>query len=212
MHILSHRGLWRDLDERNSVRAFAASFLAGFGTETDVRDLDGRLVISHDMPRHGALSLDAFLTLYAQCCPARDLPLALNVKSDGLGAMLLETMTLHGIKNWFTFDMSVPDLRQQLRLGLPAYSRVSEIEPVVALMDECAGVWADGFSASPPVALVHRLLTEKPVCIVSPDLHGRPHLEYWERLRKSGLADAPTLSLCTDHPEAAQAFFGVNRD
>ena len=47
MVILSHRGYWKDA-RKNSVDAFKASFVREFGTETDIRDYNGELVISHD--------------------------------------------------------------------------------------------------------------------------------------------------------------------
>ena len=50
MKILSHRGFWREVAEKNKLVAFDYSFSLGFGTETDVRDFGGELVISHDIP------------------------------------------------------------------------------------------------------------------------------------------------------------------
>ena len=50
MEILSHRGYWKTVTEKNTIIAFKRSFNLGFGTETDIRDLNGNLVISHDMP------------------------------------------------------------------------------------------------------------------------------------------------------------------
>jgi glycerophosphoryl diester phosphodiesterase len=45
MKIMSHRGYWRGEDEKNTTTAFSRSFDLGFGTETDVRDALGQLVI-----------------------------------------------------------------------------------------------------------------------------------------------------------------------
>ncbi|MDB5448782.1 MAG: hypothetical protein JWQ97_4099, partial [Phenylobacterium sp.] len=50
MRIISHRGYWREPSEKNSRTAFARTLEAGFGTETDVRDLVGQLVVAHDPP------------------------------------------------------------------------------------------------------------------------------------------------------------------
>ena len=80
MQIISHRGLWRDLSERNQLIAFEHSFNAGFGTETDLRDVCGKIVISHDMPRGNEVSFEEVL----QVMNGRNLPLALNIKADGL--------------------------------------------------------------------------------------------------------------------------------
>ncbi len=51
MIILSHRGYWKSEEERNQEVAFHRSFDLGYGTETDIRDIQGKLVISHDMPQ-----------------------------------------------------------------------------------------------------------------------------------------------------------------
>ena len=50
MIIISHRGYWIQPAEKNTEEAFSRSFERGMGTETDVRDHRGELVISHDMP------------------------------------------------------------------------------------------------------------------------------------------------------------------
>lgn len=61
MLFLSHRGRWLEPSEKNTEAAFVRWFAQGFGTETDVRDLDGQVVISHDPPRSGAMPLARFL-------------------------------------------------------------------------------------------------------------------------------------------------------
>jgi nucleoside-diphosphate-sugar epimerase len=49
MNIISHRGFWLKDEEKNTIQAFERSFEFGFGTETDIRDYKGELVISYDM-------------------------------------------------------------------------------------------------------------------------------------------------------------------
>ena len=61
MQILAHRGRWRSPSEKNSEGAFRAALSAGYGIETDIRDFDGRLVISHDPARADAMDLDLSL-------------------------------------------------------------------------------------------------------------------------------------------------------
>lgn len=63
MKILCHRGYWRDKFHKNSAEAFKRSFDSGYGTETDFRDLDGTLVISHDPARCGALTVEDFFAI-----------------------------------------------------------------------------------------------------------------------------------------------------
>ncbi|MDL2424711.1 phosphodiesterase, partial [Pseudomonas sp. BAgro211] len=92
--------------ERHLKIAFDRSFDLGFGTETDVRDVAGRLVISNDMPSGEEMSLDDLLRIMA----GRNLPLAMNIKADGLCEPLKATFEAHGHSNWFVFDMAVPDM------------------------------------------------------------------------------------------------------
>jgi len=41
MLVISHRGYWKELAEKNRPIAFERSFALGFGTETDIRDYKG---------------------------------------------------------------------------------------------------------------------------------------------------------------------------
>lgn len=201
--VLSHRGWWRDPAEKNQPVAFHRSFDAGFGTETDLRDHAGRLVIAHDMPDGTEPDLDAVLAMLG----ARDLPLAINIKADGLGAALLAAMA--GRDNWFTFDMAVPDMLAQWRLGLPVFTRSSAFEPQPPMYEQACGVWADDFTGEwqTPARLRGFLADGKKVCLVSPELHGRDPAPLWAAIRSDGVADAPGLMLCTDQPGEAAAFF-----
>lgn len=113
MEIISHRGYWLELHERNQPVAFHRSFDLGFGTETDVRDCAGRLLISHDMPTGDEMTLDDLLDIMG----GRNLPLAINIKADGLAKAIAAKFTERGHTNWFVFDMAVPDMRSYLAEG-----------------------------------------------------------------------------------------------
>lgn len=197
MLIISHRGYWKEKDERNQAAAFHRSFDLGFGTETDVRDVAGTLVISHDMPSGGELTLDELLTIMA----GRNLPLAMNIKADGLATALKDKFEEYGHTNWFAFDMSVPDMRSYLALGLPTYTRMSEVEQSPAWLDAATGVWLDGFEGVwfSNGQIQSLLDAGKKVCIVSPELHNRPPKELWEMLKEFSIAEQ--VMLCTDLPE-----------
>jgi hypothetical protein len=208
MIVLSHRGYWKEPAEKNRPVAFHRSYDLGFGTETDVRDLRGELMIAHDMPTGEEISLAAMLDILA----GRNLPLAMNVKADGLARALKAMMDARGVADWFTFDMSVPETVVQLRLGLPVFTRASEYEMPPPLYDRAIGVWLDAFTGQwwEPAVAEGFLRDGKRVCIVSPELHGRDPLPLWGRLEASGLAAHPALMLCTDLPEDARARFGAS--
>src|ERR1700722_7438777 len=101
MLILSHRGYWKQPAEKNQEIALRRSFALGFGAETDVRDRGGTLVISHDPPLGGELPFEALLDIHPEY--DGDLPLALNVKSDGLQPLLVAALERRGLQNHFFF-------------------------------------------------------------------------------------------------------------
>lgn len=207
MPSLAHRGLWTDLSERNSLQAFRDAFAHGWGVELDVRDLDGRLVISHDPPAAGALGFDEVIDAYrAAGCPGR---IAVNVKADGLAGAIAEALRDVGHDHWFAFDMSVPDMLHYVRAGLPVFTRHSDVEPAPALYGKVAGVWLDdfagGFIERPTIE--RHLDKGKRVAIVSPELHGRDRDAVWSQWRRWDLWDRDDVMLCTDHPTAAAEVF-----
>jgi len=203
MQILSHRGYWLEPAQKNTPPAFERSFSLGFGTETDVRDLNGQLVISHDPPQLGALSLQAFLSIYGQS----GLPLAINIKADGLAQALKAALEAARVSNFFVFDMSVPDMRPYRDLGMPYFTRLSEVEPSPAFLDDAMGIWLDSFSDTwfDANVLEHWLGAGKQVCVVSPELHRRDHEATWALLYP--FRQHKQLMLCTDLPEQARDYF-----
>ena len=213
MNIVAHRGLFRSttelLREANSRDAIVAAFDAGFGVETDVRDLAGELVISHDPPRHANYTFDEFL---ADWRTGGHREFALNVKSSGIAPLLVDALTHDPADAYYAFDLAFPDLLSFTRAGLTCYTRLSDYETELLLLDDCVGVWVDGFDVDPSnPAILERIETlldaNKRVCLVSPELHRRDHHAAWAAW--SVLADHPGLSICTDFPFEAVAAFGV---
>lgn len=208
MIILSHRGYWHSNHEKNTRVAFERSFSLGFGTETDVRDFDGKLVISHDPAHRDAMPIEEFLEIYRRF--STQLTLALNVKADGLQHELKRQLEAYEVQNYFVFDMAVPDSLGYLRQGMPAYTRHSEYEPTPPYYERAQGVWMDEFNGHwiEEQTISAHLVAGKAVCIVSPELHGRTFEEEWAHYRdieaKLGVTN---IMLCTDFPERAKEFF-----
>lgn len=207
MKILAHRGFWRQASEKNMPAAFERALQGGFGIETDLRDANGRVVISHDMPRGTEMSLDQFLALCARYPDAR--PLALNIKADGLQSAVQTALAAHQISDAYVFDMAVPDALGYLAQAIPTYTRCSEYEPAPPYLPRAAGIWLDAFHSDWYQSAEIRSWLEqgKQVCLVSPELHRRPHQALWTMLRDSGLHTHPLLSLCTDFPDLAKEVF-----
>ena len=208
MKIISHRGYWKRLAEQNTIKAFQRSFALGFGTETDIRDLQGKLVVSHDMPKGDEMRLEKFLALVSSFEDAHSLTLALNIKSDGLLIPLKNILAEYKSLDFFVFDMSVPDSRSYLKSDLPTFMRMSEVEKTAAWLNQAEGIWLDGFASIwyDGTKLPKILDKGKTICVVSPELHGRDHMELWPLLNSFKYHEH--LLLCTDLPEQASRYFG----
>jgi glycerophosphoryl diester phosphodiesterase len=205
--VLAHRGYWLHPAERNSLAAFKRAFGRGYGAEIDVRDLDGELVVSHDPPRRGALTLEAVVT--ALQASGSDGMLGINVKADGLQDSLADALAKVDQGRWFAFDMSVPDALDYVRRGLPTFTRHSDVEPDPVLLQDASGVWLDDFGGGwlGEEHVVAHLDAGRRVAVVSPELHGRDHGPAWEQWRRWDAWDEPDLWLCTDHPSDAEVVF-----
>ena len=206
LNIIAHRGFWLDVSEQNTEAAFRKALEHGFGIETDLRDHNQNVVISHDMPTEDSMTFDKFLML---CVTNHDPILALNIKADGLQSALMKKE----IKNeHFFFDMSVPDMLGYKKCDLIYFSRYSNIECSPSLYDECAGIWQDNFADEKldETALLRFLQDGKKVVLVSPELHKKNEELYWMSL-KDFLLSYPEfnsrVSLCTDFPLKARGYF-----
>lgn len=218
MIYLAHRGFWKGTAEKNSRAVLSSAFANGFGVETDIRDLNGQLVISHDIATPPALALSTVLSDYDKA--GRPGCLALNIKSDGLvHALLAELDQFEGMRrSAFVFDMSVPDSLHYLdHTDLRVFTRHSEYEPYPPFEMRADGVWMDCFVNQwvDPLEIVRRLRRGQQVAIVSPELHKRAvHKIFWQLLLKAlENAQLPSeiinrnLMLCTDFPQEAENFF-----
>lgn len=208
MQLLSHRGLWNDPAEKNTIPAFERSLTAGFGIETDVRDALGELVLSHDLPTGGEPTLAWLLSAMSGSA----LPLAINIKADGMASKVADLLSEFPNPDAFVFDMSIPETRPYLTAGLPVFLRRSEVEGEHAWSTSAAGIWLDSFQSTWfDAATVRQLVAQhERVCVVSGELHGRDATESWEALVAAG--DLPGLMLCTDHPLEAAEHFGRSHD
>lgn len=208
MLIISHRGYWKTASEKNTQTAFERSFSLGFGTETDLRDLDRQLVIAHDPPPAGAMPASEMFAQVARHDPS--LPMALNIKSDGLQDMVMSAVAAHGLMGCFVFDMAVPDALQWLKTDMAVFTRHSDAETVPAFYDRAAGVWLDSFGPEwwDASVISDHLAAGKRVAVVSSELHGRDHSALWALLKKAEACQSDDVILCTDIPEAASEYFG----
>ena len=205
---ISHRGLWKTKTEQNTLAAFQTSFKKGFGCEIDIRPQNGQLVISHDVPNQPCLTLEEVFQTYQQLqC---SLPIAINIKADGLQLLLKKLIDKYSITNYFAFDMSVADTLGYRKHQLKFFTRQSEYEAVPPLYEDTEGVWLDCFESDwwKPEDVQPHLQQGKFVALVSPELHQREYHVAWETWRNLEQEfNTGKLMLCTDYPEKAQEFF-----
>jgi glycerophosphoryl diester phosphodiesterase len=209
MIILSHRGWWKKTEEKNTRIAFQRAFDAGYGIETDIRDQNGTLAVSHDPPIGSCMPWAEFVEIWQKSNP--DAVIAVNIKADGLQSRFAVSMSTINPKSYFVFDMSVPDSLGYLNASIPTFGRLSEYEPQLYKTDQLTGVWIDCFKSDWIDAAViekNRVLGLD-VALVSPECHKRGHSEAWKEWRKALISpsDSGRLMICTDFPDQADAFF-----
>lgn len=209
MKILAHRGLWLEHDEKNTIVAIERAFAEGFGIETDIRDLNGRIVISHDPPNETSPKLEEVLELYCKYRKNTGGPvMALNVKADGLYMLLNDILTKYvSVRDYYLFDMSVPEQYVYINKGYNVYARSSEYESEPVLLDRSVGIWLDQFTDCDHIERVLGGYLSKgiSVSVISPEIHGREKNRLWDYLRQ--YMNSELLSLCTDRPIEAREFF-----
>ena len=186
------------------------AFDNGFGLETDIRDHNRKIVISHDPPTDGSIAISE-MEKHFLAADRDGKPIALNVKSDGIADLLDSAPFLRSLSNAFFFDMSVPQMMVFEKHSLAFFTRISEVENEPSLYDVAAGVWIDQFYRdwADAETILRCTIDGKLVCIVSPELHGRDYRPYWEylgQLHEQGQLDDRAM-LCTDYPEQARDLF-----
>lgn len=214
MKLISHRGLWtgphRSFKAQNSLPAFAASQQDGFGVETDLRSLGGKLYLSHDLIKNTdqLVSLEQLLTLWSS---TPELPLFLNIKEDGLLPLLAPYKAIIDSLSIVFFDMSIPELIQYSKIFSKSQlaTRMSDYELKPSAEELCDWLWVDGFSKDFEPTQIEELLQEKKfkVALVSSELHHRNPRDYWALLKTISKESLFQLTLCTDFPRDAARIF-----
>jgi glycerophosphoryl diester phosphodiesterase len=192
--IYCHRGYWASAAEQNTVRALEDAAGRGFGIETDIRDYQGSIVVSHDPVRNSCFGLEKLLKTST--------PVALNVKSDGLLSIGHNTIKdVLQTPGSFLFDGSIPEMLRYRQHNLPHALRISEYESDIAW--ESQYVWLDSFQSDWWIEneTLKRLTEKHFVVVVSPELHGRPSHKVWDIIATELISGNPNLGICTDFPE-----------
>lgn len=199
--ILAHRGEWSQEVPANSLASLNNAILHGFGIETDVRDQNSELVISHDpCSDKDYEGFEQFLIQGSR--------IAINIKSDGLLSKIEPLKGLLNDSGSFVFDCSFPELLRFKRAGIPHAIRMSEFEK--DLYWEPNFIWLDAFESDWWLEDVDilKMMEKIPTVIVSPELHKRDFTNVWDKalmMRLSGL----DISICTDFPNELASAAGI---
>lgn len=208
MKIIAHRGYWNNLVKRNSPQALLTALEKGYGFESDVRDYQKKLVISHDIADEFSQEVEEVFKWLNEF--GDKYTFAINIKADGLKELLLTFINTYHISNYFLFDMSVPQMVEFRKSGLRYFTRQSEVEPNPCMYENAAGVWIDGFWSINWITeelLQQHIRVGKEICLVSPDLHGNDdYREFWKKIKDYNL-DFSKVMLCTNHPDEAREYF-----
>ena len=201
--IFAHRGFWKEGGfAPNSIESLESAFEKGFAVETDVRDQQEEIVISHDPC--GSSTYSSFnqelLALGG---------LAINIKSDGLVPRFAELREHLQESQSFVFDCSFPQILQFRKASIPHALRISEYEKELPWNPDY--IWLDAFSDDWWIkdAKIRKLMDQTPTIIVSPELHGREFLLVCEVFSKLS-QDVDNIGICTDFPLLLASSLGLS--
>jgi hypothetical protein len=166
-----------------------------FGVEFDVRESPIGPIVTHD-PWTEGVPLREFLEYCNHSF------YIVNIKSEGIEAEVLALLDVHHIENFFLLDCSFPMLVRLSRQGERRLAvRVSEFESIqtaLAMAGKVDWVWIDVFSRIPVTPAQCQTLRNAgfKLCLVSPELQGRPEDVAAYRSRIGGEMDM----VCTKVP------------
>ena len=144
------------------------------GIEIDVRDFGLDIVLAHD-PFKGGELLEEFIKHYNLST------LIINTKSEGVEFNIIELLEKYNIKDFFFLDSSFAIINEFIAKGNKKFAvRLSEkesIETVRNFKGLAEWVWVDCFTKNPLTIESFTEIKEMgfKICIVSPDLVGRPN-------------------------------------
>lgn len=207
MKIIAHRGMWDNITDQNTISSFKKAISFGCGIETDIRSLNGNLIISHSLVSKFIISFDSVLKEIAPNLITKKIPLCINIKEDGLIEMVAKSLAPYPQLDYSVFDASMPELYKYAQNGIPYLCRVSDYEDVNKLIFDSSGIWLDSLDSH--WITLDKLLElnnyKKRIFIVSPELHGRAYQDLWRLLQK--IEWKVDQYLCTDNVSKALESF-----
>lgn len=175
------------------------------GVEVDIRDRGDRLIVQHD-PFADGEDFEEYIKNY------RHRFIILNVKSERIEHRILSILKSHQIRDYFLLDCSFPMLHSLYSKGESNVAvRFSELEPPEAalrLAGKVKWVWADCFTKQPFDQKSYQSLRQHfKICVVSPELHGRPVSSIPEFAKT--LSPYKVDAICTKAPHLWKELLGL---
>lgn len=212
--LLAHRGLWKSKKEKNTLGAFWKALDQGCGIETDLRDFNQKLVISHDPASPKSVPVKKIFAKLSKHPSFKKVLFAFNIKADGLQEWVKTLIEEFGLQNnSFVFDMSAPS-HYGYSFCLPRKNigtRWSDFESPPFFLEKSDYIWVDQFETFK--SDIKKIKTwqdqGKRICFVSSDLHHRDPELLWQWLERFFLKSKKPVWLCTDLVEVAKKRFNV---
>lgn len=166
------------------------------GVEVDLRQWGDEIILNHK-PFSAGETLEEFLQEY------RHRFIIFNPKCDGLEERIIRAAEKHHIKDFFFLDLPAPTMVKLARKGIRKLAvRFSEYEPIegtLAFAGLAEWAWVDCFNSFSMDGKIYESLRKNfKICMVSPELQGRPREEIAEFRQR--LASMPVDAACTDYP------------
>lgn len=181
IHWISHR--------INTIKELT-SIPSDIGIEIDLRDSNGKIIVTHDPFTDGPEFSD-FIKKYSV---NNDRTIILNIKSERIEESVIKILNEYNITNYFLLDSSFPMINNLIKKGINnialRYSEYEGLDTLINMKGLVKWVWVDWFNVFSNNGISHfsyntyiklRQLGYK-ICIVSPDLQGNTDLiEYYAK-------------------------------
>jgi glycerophosphoryl diester phosphodiesterase len=202
--IICHRGYWKKTSDQNSLPSCLLGLDKFDGIEIDLKNNRGEIVLSHDplAPKQRPIALR---DIFAKNTKGF---YALNIKEDGLGPGLKDLISRYGISNYMCFDLSSPEEVKYRSLGLTAFKRFGDHDPLPKAIK--SGIVVDVFNEQKYSSIINQLPSiskNYPLFFISPELHHHPVEKTWTKIKKLIQSKNYQAYLCTDLPQEAAVFF-----
>lgn len=159
-----------------------------YGVELDLRDSGDRLILAHDPFTDGE-------DFEEYCQQYKHGSMICNIKSERIEERVQKVLEENGITDYFFLDSSFPMIFQMTRFGerrfALRFSDFEKMDTILAMRGQVDWVWVDCFTCLPIDAESFQIFKKEgfKLCLVSPDLQGRPEeiIDYRNRLAEENI-------------------------